>query len=69
MCCALGYGRSASVLLAWMVIYRGFGFDDALNLLKSRREKIAVSSSLRDQIARLAAEAHANSKADQLKMG
>jgi len=52
-----------------MVIYRGFGFDDALNLLKSRREKIAVSSSLRDQIARLAAEAHANSKADQLKMG
>ena len=69
VCCALGYGRSASVLLAWMVIYRGFGFDDALNLLKSRREKIAVSSSLRDQIARLAAEAHANSKADQLKMG
>lgn len=69
VCCALGYGRSASVLLAWMVIYRGFGFDDALNLLKSRRKKIAVASSLRDQIARLAAEAHANSKADQLKMG
>lgn len=54
VCCALGYGRSASVLLAWMVIYRGFGFDDALNLLKSRREKIAVSSSLRDQITQLA---------------
>ena len=69
VCCALGYGRSASVLLAWMVIYRGFGFDDALNLLKSRREKIAVSSLLRDRIARLAAEARANSKADQLKMG
>lgn len=56
VCCALGYGRSASVLLAWMVIYRGFGFDDALNLLKSRREKIAVASSLRERIARLAAE-------------
>ena len=56
VCCALGYGRSASVLLAWMVIYRGFGFDDALNLLRSRREKIAVSSSLRERIARLAAE-------------
>ena len=54
VCCALGYGRSASVLLAWMVIYRGFGFDDALNLLKSRREKIAVSSSLRERIERLA---------------
>lgn len=69
VCCALGYGRSASVLLAWLVIYAGMGFDDALNLLKSRREKIAVSSSLRDQIARLAAEVRANSKADQLKMG
>lgn len=54
VCCALGYGRSASVLLAWMVIYRGFGFDDALNLLKSRREKIAVASSLRERIMQLA---------------
>ena len=69
VCCALGYGRSASVLLAWLVIYAGLRFDDALNLLRSRREKIAVSSSLRDQIARLAAEVRANSKADQLKMG
>ena len=36
VCCALGYGRSASVLLAWLVIYGGLGFDEALNLLKSR---------------------------------
>ena len=50
VCCALGYGRSASVLLAWMVIYAGLGFDEALNLLKSRREKIAVASSLRERI-------------------
>ena len=57
VCCALGYGRSASVLLAWLVIYAGLGFDEALNLLKSRREKIAVASSLRERIARLAAEA------------
>ena len=64
VCCALGYGRSASVLLAWLVIYAGLGFDDALNLLKSRREKIAVASSLRERIARLAAEARVNSKAD-----
>ena len=64
VCCALGYGRSASVLLAWLVIYAGLGFDDALNLLKSRREKIAVASSLRERIARLAAEARANSKAE-----
>lgn len=54
VCCALGYGRSASVLLAWLVIYEGLGFDEALNLLKSRREKIAVASSLRERIARLA---------------
>ncbi|WP_298085925.1 dual specificity protein phosphatase family protein, partial [uncultured Campylobacter sp.] len=54
VCCALGYGRSASVLLAWMVIYAGMGFDEALNLLKSRREKIAVSSSLRDRIEQIA---------------
>ena len=52
--CALGYGRSASVLLAWLVVYAGLGFDDALNLLKSRREKIAVSSSLRERIMQLA---------------
>ena len=58
VCCALGYGRSASVLLAWMVIYRGFGFDDALNLIKSRREKIAVSSSLRDRIEQIASRPH-----------
>ena len=64
VCCALGYGRSASVLLAWLVIYEGLGFDEALNLLKSRREKIAVASSLRDRIARLAAEASVNSKAE-----
>ena len=50
VCCALGYGRSASVLLAWLVIYGGLGFDEALNLLKSRREKIAVASSLRERI-------------------
>lgn len=55
VCCALGYGRSASVLLAWLVIYAGLGFDEALNLLKSRREKIAVASSLRERITRLAA--------------
>lgn len=54
VCCALGYGRSASVLLAWLVIYEGLGFDEALNLLKSRREKIAVASSLRERITRLA---------------
>ena len=54
VCCALGYGRSASVLLAWLVIYAGLGFDDALNLLKSRREKIGVASSLRERIERLA---------------
>lgn len=54
VCCALGYGRSASVLLAWLVIYAGLGFDEALNLLKSRREKIAVASSLRERITRLA---------------
>jgi len=54
VCCALGYGRSASVLLAWLVIYAGLGSDDALNLLRSRREKIAVSSSLRDRIMQLA---------------
>ncbi len=64
VCCALGYGRSASVLLAWLVIYAGLGFDEALNLLKSRREKIAVASSLRDRIARLAAEARVSSKAE-----
>ena len=64
VCCALGYGRSASVLLAWLVIYAGLGFDEALNLLKSRREKIAVASSLRDRIARLAAEARVNLKAE-----
>ena len=56
VCCALGYGRSASVLLAWLVIYEGLGFDEALNLLKSHREKIAVASSLRERIMRLAAE-------------
>ena len=54
VCCALGYGRSASVLLAWLVIYAGLGFDEALNLLKSRREKIAVASSLRDRIEQIA---------------
>ncbi|WP_298023317.1 dual specificity protein phosphatase, partial [uncultured Campylobacter sp.] len=54
VCCALGYGRSASVLLAWLVIYAGLGFDEALNLLKSRREKIAVASSLREQIEQIA---------------
>lgn len=54
VCCALGYGRSASVLLAWMVIYAGFSFEDALNLLKSRREKIAVVSSLRERIEQIA---------------
>ncbi len=54
VCCALGYGRSASVLLAWLVIYVGLGFDEALNLLKSCREKIAVASLLRERIARLA---------------
>ena len=64
VCCALGYGRSTSVLLAWLVIYAGLGFDEALNLLKSRREKIAVASSLRDRIARLAVEARLNSKAE-----
>ena len=57
VCCALGYGRSASVLIAWLVIYAGLGFDEALNLLKSRREKIAVASSLRERIARLAVRA------------
>ena len=41
VCCALGYSRSASVLLAWLVIYAGLDFDEALNLLRSRREKIA----------------------------
>nr|WP_314566470.1 dual specificity protein phosphatase family protein [uncultured Campylobacter sp.] len=64
VCCALGYGRSASVLLAWLVIYEGLGFDEALNLLKSRRKKIAISSSLRGRITRLAAEVRANSKAE-----
>ena len=64
VCCALGYGRSASVLLAWLVIYERLGFDEALNLLRSHREKIAVASSLRERIARLAAEARVNSKAD-----
>ena len=54
VCCALGYGRSASVLLAWMVIYAGFSFEDALNLLRSCREKIAVPSSLRERIMQLA---------------
>ena len=54
VCCALGYGRSASVLLAWLVIYAGLGFEDALNLLKSRREKIAVASSLRERIEQIA---------------
>ena len=54
VCCALGYGRSASVLLAWLVIYAGFSFEDALNLLKSHREKIAVASLLRDRIMQLA---------------
>ena len=54
VCCALGYGRSASVLLAWLVIYAGFSFEDALNLLRSRREKIAVASSLRERIMQLA---------------
>ena len=57
VCCALGYGRSASVLLAWLVIYAGLGFDEALNLLKSRREKIAVASSLRDRIEQIAVRA------------
>ena len=55
VCCALGYGRSASVLLAWLVIYAELGFDEALNLLKSRREKIAVASSLRERIEQIAA--------------
>ena len=64
VCCALGYGRSASVLLAWLVIHAGLGFDEALNLLKSRREKIAVASSLHERIMQLAVEAHVNSKAD-----
>nr|WP_314091702.1 phosphatase PAP2/dual specificity phosphatase family protein [uncultured Campylobacter sp.] len=64
VCCALGYGRSASVLLAWMVIYGGLGFDEALDLLKSRREKIAVASSLHVRITRLAAEARVNLKAE-----
>ena len=54
VCCTLGYGRSASVLLAWLVVYAGLGFEDALNLLRSRREKIAVSSSLRERIMQLA---------------
>ncbi|WP_314301002.1 phosphatase PAP2/dual specificity phosphatase family protein [Campylobacter showae] len=54
VCCALGYGRSASVLLAWLVIYAGLGFEDALKLLKSRREKIVISSSLRDRIEQIA---------------
>lgn len=54
VCCALGYGRSASVLLAWLVIYAGLGFDEALNLLKSRREKISVASSLRERIEQIA---------------
>ena len=45
------------MLLAWLVIYGGLGFDEALNLLKSRREKIAVASLLRERIEQIAVRA------------
>ena len=47
VCCALGYGRSAVVLAAWLTRYKNFSVQEAIDLIKSSR-KMAVIEGYED---------------------
>lgn len=55
VCCALGYGRSAAVVLAWMLRHGGYADLDAA-VLRLRRvcPQMVTSAATRDQLLRLA---------------
>ena len=43
MCCALGYGRSAAVVLTWLLRHGGFvDLQEAVALLKQVRPKMVL---------------------------
>ncbi|MDO5046750.1 phosphatase PAP2/dual specificity phosphatase family protein [Campylobacter sp.] len=47
ICCALGYGRSALVLLGWLVWCKKMSVDDAILLVKNSRPKVVIDDSVR----------------------
>lgn len=47
VCCALGYGRSALVLLGWLVWCKKMNVDDAILLIKNSRPKVVIDDSVR----------------------
>ncbi|MFC2492376.1 MAG: dual specificity protein phosphatase family protein, partial [Campylobacter curvus] len=42
VCCALGYGRSAVVLAAWLAQYKNFSVQEAITLIKSSRKGAVI---------------------------
>lgn len=55
VCCALGYGRSVAVVLAWMLCHGGYAdLDAALLRLRSACPQMVVPAATRDQLLRLA---------------
>lgn len=58
VCCALGYGRSAAVILAWLMLYRAYDWDEAVALLHAARPKAVVSADVRAAIEALRFQAY-----------
>ncbi|ULJ62489.1 dual specificity protein phosphatase family protein [Wielerella bovis] len=58
VCCALGYGRSAAVILAWLMLYRAYDWDEAVALLHTARPKAVISADVRAAIEALRFQAY-----------
>ncbi|MCD8213792.1 MAG: dual specificity protein phosphatase family protein [Campylobacter sp.] len=50
VCCALGYTRSAAVLIAWLIYYKNLSYEEALNLIKKARPKIVINKETENKI-------------------
>ncbi|RYD88714.1 MAG: serine/threonine protein phosphatase, partial [Sphingobacteriales bacterium] len=52
--CALGVSRSAAALAAWLVCYRAYSLEGALDLLVRQRNCVIISTAQREQLLALA---------------
>ncbi|HEY6530175.1 MAG TPA: dual specificity protein phosphatase family protein [Cellvibrionaceae bacterium] len=52
--CALGVSRSAAAIAAWLVCYRNYSVEAALELLTQQRSCVIISSAQREQLLALA---------------
>ena len=62
--CFMGSSRSATIIIAYLMRYKGYGYRDALNFIKEKRSVVNLNTDFYEQLNQYESDIKSSSNVD-----